>query len=328
MQDQPEDPIAALWDAWEVLWNQHGRPSPTKIARWSAKNPKVATLKEGTIRGWMKPPHTTVPDWNDGFSVLLKYIDSITPDETRTGARQQDKPYWRDLWLKADDRRKARLATARTDTRADEATDENLEQQTADLTAHEAGTQPPAPDQPPISTPTNHTTSPPPPPPATSEPDTDGSPTKPTIFTKFQKRQIKPWQIAGATGITTICVLAIIFWPIDGDDSAAGTNSAQPTNNPASAPTKSKSATPTRPATRYCAFVTKEPAAVYPKPDINTKEIKFKPLHARVEVFPDREHPPGWLVVHTPQDSPGTNWMQSTVLTEPAPCEPPLPGQR
>jgi hypothetical protein len=78
---------------------------------------------------------------------------------------------------------------------------------------------------------------------------------------------------------------------------------------------------PTPPTIRYCAYVIKEPAAVYPAPDTNTKPIKFKARDDRIETL-DHPHPPGWIVVRTPRDSPGFNWMQTAILTTAAPCSP------
>jgi hypothetical protein len=108
-------------------------------------------------------------------------------------------------------------------------------------------------------------------------------------------------------------VLILVFRP-----PADGSSHSAPSDGRASAP---------QPPVRYCAYVTAEPAPVYPAPDISTKQIKFKHLKDRVEVLDRHPYPSGWVVVSTPRDSPGFNWMQTNVLTAPASCATPLPGQ-
>jgi NACHT domain len=119
------------------------------------------------------------------------------------------------------------------------------------------------------------------------------------VFLTMQRR------VAGIIGVITIPVaLIFVFWPLNDETSSGAV------------------AMPARPAVRYCAYVIKEPAAVYPAPNTNTKPIKFKYLDDRIETV-DRPHPPEWIVVRTPRDSPGFNWMQTTVLTAAATCTSP-----
>jgi hypothetical protein len=106
--------------------------------------------------------------------------------------------------------------------------------------------------------------------------------------------------------VIILIALVLIFWPLD---------NAMPGG---------ASAVPARPPGRYCAYVIKEPAVIYSTPDINTKPIKFKYRDDRIETA-DRPHPVGWIVVRTPQDSPGFNWMQTAVLTAATPCASPGP---
>lgn len=65
--------------------------------------------------------------------------------------------------------------------------------------------------------------------------------------------------------------------------------------------------------------MTREPAGVYPSPSAGPVFVKYKTSGERVEVL-DRAHPPGWLVVKTPRDRPGFQYMQESVLSVPGPC--------
>lgn len=74
------------------------------------------------------------------------------------------------------------------------------------------------------------------------------------------------------------------------------------------------------PTVRYCAYVIKEPAGVYPAPDASSKPIKFKYINDRVVIGPDISPLQYWIIVRTPQDKPGFNWMQTDFLGNHIPC--------
>ncbi|MBO4271589.1 hypothetical protein [Microbispora triticiradicis] len=84
-------------------------------------------------------------------------------------------------------------------------------------------------------------------------------------------------------------------------------------------PTLGREAHPGPVISRRCAYVTREPAGVYPSPSAGPVFVKYKTAGERVEVL-DRAHPPGWLVVKTPKDRPGFQYMQESVLSVPGPC--------
>jgi len=78
------------------------------------------------------------------------------------------------------------------------------------------------------------------------------------------------------------------------------------------------------PGGRLCAYVTQEPAAVYPGHDRRASPLKYKYINDRI-VVANRPHPKGWVAVITPRDDPGYNWMLAPVLTTPKPCTAPPP---
>lgn len=120
------------------------------------------------------------------------------------------------------------------------------------------------------------------------------------------------WML-GAAAVVLALVLVYMFRPIGESEQIPSGKSGVET--PGSTPSDQPAHVPVR----YCAYVIKEPAVVYPIPDTNSHPIKFKYLDNRIEVL-DRPHPPGWAVVRTPRNAPGYNWMQTAVLTAPAPC--------
>ncbi len=126
------------------------------------------------------------------------------------------------------------------------------------------------------------------------------------VAARLKRVFLRTWRRLGVIfGVIVLLVaLTFAFWPF-GDATFGGAVAVSD-----------------RPVVRYCAYVIKEPAAVYPAPDTNTKPIKFKYRDDRIETT-DRPHPPGWIVVRTPHDSPGFNWMQTTDLTAAAPCASP-----
>jgi hypothetical protein len=85
-------------------------------------------------------------------------------------------------------------------------------------------------------------------------------------------------------------------------------------------------APPAASTTRTCAYVTDGPAGVYPSPDTRTTPLKWKNEPDRVVVLHQPAAPPGWVVVFTPRDRPGYQWMLDRQLGPEAPCRSPAPG--
>ncbi len=122
-----------------------------------------------------------------------------------------------------------------------------------------------------------------------------------TILTKVKmwKTSRALWVIVGI--IVSFSAFAIYaYWLVDGN-----TRTSQP---------------PSRRMVQNCAYVIREPAAVYPIPNPAALPIKFKYLGDRVGVSDHLPHPVDWIVVRTPQDGPGLNWMQAAVLGDLVAC--------
>jgi hypothetical protein len=281
------EPVRRLWDCVQKALAENDNPSPRDIDRVAAS--LGLKLAASTVEGWFKTC-SVVPAW-EKFEVLIKAL----------GAEQDEN--WRALHgaaLTADRERKKR------ERRQKELAGSTTPVPSAPLVCDgEPAPQRLAWDSAPVAVPIERSP----------------APTVPTHTSAVEDGTAASgrfWAIPRKIGAAVVllvlpAMLILVFRSMTGGGAAP----SAPSGDGASA---------AQSPVRYCAYVIAEPARIYPAPDINTTRIKFKYLNDRVEVL-DRSHPSGWVVVRTPRDSPGFNWMQTNVLTDPAPCTIPLPGQ-
>lgn len=285
------EPVRRMWACVKKSLAENDNPSPRDIDRLAASI--GLKLAASTVEGWFKT-HSVVPAW-EKFEVLIKAL-----------AAEQDED-WRALHgaaLTADRERKKEERRRKefvgpTVPVPSESLDFDGEPVPQRLAWDSAPTPVPA-EQLPDPTPTVpadavHTTA------------TEGG------TTARERLWATPWKVGAVVLLVLPAVLILLFRLTAG-------------GGPAPSAPSSGEAPAAQPTVRHCAYVITEPAGVYPTPDSSTKQIKFKRLNDRVEVL-DRPRPSGWLAVSTPQNSPGFNWMQTNVLTGPAPCTTPLPRQ-
>ncbi len=299
------EPVTHLWDCVKKALAENDNPSPRDIDRLAASI--GLKLAASTIEGWSRT-WSVVPAW-ERFEVLIKAL----------GAEQDED--WRALHgaaLTADRKRKKeerrhKEFPAPTTPVASEPLNSDREPVPQQLAWGSTPSAVPAersPD-PAFTVPTDAV-------------DTTGAEGDTTARGRFWAT---PWKVGAAVVLLVLtAVLIFVFRTTTEGDPApftplGGGVPADVITGPIQPRT-----VPAQPPIRYCAYVIAEPAGVYPAHDISTKQIKFKHLNDRVEVL-DRPRPSGWVAVRTPQDSPGFNWMQTNVLTDPAPCTMPLPGQ-
>lgn len=111
--------------------------------------------------------------------------------------------------------------------------------------------------------------------------------------------------------VVTLLMLGIFLIPSEPEPSANNPHGGAPYPD-------SQSESPT---VHYCTYVIKEPAEVYAAPDTSSPVIKFKYLNEKIRTV-NRQHPPNWIAVRTPQNAPGFNWMETSTLAPLMPCQP------
>jgi hypothetical protein len=286
------EPVRRLWDCVNKALAENDNPSPRDIDRLAASI--GLKLAASTIEGWFKT-RSVVPAW-EKFEVLIKTLGAEQDENWRAlhgAALTADRGH------KKEKRRRKELADPSTPVPS-EPLDFDGEPVPQQLAWDSAPAAMPA-ERSPEPAPTVfgnavHTTA-----------GEDGTLARGRFWAT-------PRKVSTAMVLLVLpAVLILVFRP-----TASG--------GPAPSAPSGGTAPAAQPPVRSCAYVIAEPARVHPAPNISTKQIKFKHLKDRVEVL-DRPHPSGWVTVSTPQDSPGFNWMQTTVLTAPTPCTKPLPGQ-
>ncbi|MEU8404466.1 hypothetical protein AB0C28_55650 [Nonomuraea sp. NPDC048892] len=161
-----------------------------------------------------------------------------------------------------------------------------------------------------------------------SPPDSEPTPAQ-RLWRLFGEMERK--KLVAITALLAVVAGGVIFWLLNrsGESqqpSAAGMLETPARHFPSSETTSSPQSGST--AVQLCAYVTTEkPAPVYPQPDMHSEPVKYKYKTNRIVIL-NQPHPEGWLVVKTPQNPPGANWMRATALTTPTPCTSPPPGER
>ena len=299
------EPVRRLWDCVKKALAENDNPSPRDIDRLAASI--SLKLAASTIEGWFRT-WSVVPAW-EKFEVLIKALGA-----------EHDKD-WRALHGAA--------LTADRERKKEERRRKELTGPTTPVAPEPLGTDgDPVPqrlawDSPPAAVSAERS-----PEPAftvsTDAVDTTGDEGGARARGRFWAT---PQKVGAAMVLLVLSVILILVLrpTADGGPAPSAPSGGTAPADLITGPTQPMTG-PAQPPVWYCAYVVAEPAGVYPAPDINTRQIKFKYLNDRVRVL-DRPHLPGWVAVSTPRNSPGFNWMQTSTLTDPAPCTTPLPGQ-
>lgn len=293
------EPVTRMWDSVKKALTANGNPSPRHIDRMAAS--LGLELAASTTAGWFET-WSVVPVW-EKFDVLIKALGAEHDEDWRS---LHGVALTADRERKKEERRRKGLGRKANSTPSGSSAanrQTNSQPLVHDLPA-DAAVSVDRPQESSVLAPADLIL------PITN----DGTPTKVNLWRTL-------WAVGAVIGITVLIAVLLSVWSSD----RSGRVSSPEFGSGASTPSSASPGLPIQPAVRYCAFVIKEPAAVYPTPDNQTKEIKFKKLGDRVEIL-DRPHSPGWLVVRTPNDRPGFNWMRADVLTATESCKPPLPG--